>query len=306
MALFSNGAIRYVRARPLITVNIVLLLGVGFATDAAAQEIVIKTIYFDGKYSSFTAGHRDGLYKHKALMLRPAGHGPFPLVVLSHGTPRKLKDAGRRRGILKRYIPAAREFAKLGWATFLFVRRGYDGSPGKIFDGRGRCNNTNYELAGLSTAEEIRQAVLALSKSRFIDATRVIIAGVSSGGWGSLAAAGENIPGMKAIVNFVGGRGSAGRNKTCQPKKLVKAFAFMGKRAKVPSLWIYATRDSYLAEPLVRRAHKAFVRASRSKVTFYMLKGTGREGHFVYRNAVHIWRPLLKRFLKRHNLQVDR
>ncbi len=63
----------------------------------------------------------------EALLVRPEGPpGKFPLVILSHGSPRK---ADVRMNMTARNMqPLAMEFARRGWAAVAVLRRGYGGS----------------------------------------------------------------------------------------------------------------------------------------------------------------------------------
>ena len=77
---------------------------------------------------------------------RPGGDGPFPWLVLSHGTATTL-EANRAIG---RYRPLnpVREWVKRGYAVLVPVRRGYGASGGaKLGDDYGGCGHPDFRRA---------------------------------------------------------------------------------------------------------------------------------------------------------------
>ena len=123
----------------------------------------------------------------EAIVARPATAGRFPLVVISHGSPRRISEAKKRSLDWADWI--ADDFARRGWAAATVLRRGFGNSEGAVADAYGTCSDPHYRAAGLSTAEDIVQAVSYFQKQPYVDPTRVLLVGVSAGGFGSIAAA---------------------------------------------------------------------------------------------------------------------
>ncbi len=73
----------------------------------------------------------------ETLFLRPDAPGKYPLVVISHGTPRKPEDRAHMSPSL--YYPNAMEFARRGFAVAVVMRRGYGGSGGRYSEGAPSC-----------------------------------------------------------------------------------------------------------------------------------------------------------------------
>src|SRR5688572_22197088 len=136
---------------------------------------------------------------------RPDGAGPFPLLVLNHGSPRDA--ASRRSDGRQRLERQSRPFVAMGFAVLVPTRRGYGESDGDWAETYGACANPDYYRAGLESARDIRAAVDAVRGEPWVDATRVVLAGQSAGGFGSVAASSSSFPGLIAVVNFAGGRG---------------------------------------------------------------------------------------------------
>ncbi|MEI7608857.1 MAG: dienelactone hydrolase, partial [Rhodospirillaceae bacterium] len=64
----------------------------------------------------------------EAILIRPDGPGPFPLAVVTHGSPRDGKE--REKMSPTALLPQATVFARRGWAVAIVMRRGYGGSSG--------------------------------------------------------------------------------------------------------------------------------------------------------------------------------
>jgi hypothetical protein len=129
------------------------------------------------------------------------------------------------------------------------------------------------------------------------------VIGQSAGGIGSVALAAEPPPGLRAVVNFAGGRGSRGPNDVCREDRLVDAYASLGKTARVPSLWIYTQNDLFFGPELAQRMFSAY--SGQGGIgEFRLLPAFGEDGHalFARRGGLAQWRPLLDSFLKQHGL----
>src|SRR5437879_1217018 len=70
------------------------------------------------------AFHRSGNLNIQAYLYRPAGSGPFPLVIYNHGS----RPNGERNSLPFRYIGAL--FTRAGYAVLVPERRGYGRSDG--------------------------------------------------------------------------------------------------------------------------------------------------------------------------------
>src|SRR5438132_6767876 len=94
--------------------------------------------------------------KIDVTVFRPEGGGPFPIVVLSHGSPRS--PAERRLEGRQRLEEQARPFLEMGFAVVVPTRRGYGDSGGDWAEGFGPCSDPDYYKAGLETARDVRAA----------------------------------------------------------------------------------------------------------------------------------------------------
>jgi dienelactone hydrolase len=245
------------------------------------------------RYSDGTALTLEG------LLIRPTGPGPFPIAIVSHGSPR---DAAERATMTPlRLAPQALEFARRGWATLIVMRRGYGGSGGGFVESNGPCDNPNYVLSGERSADDIRQAIHFMAQQPFADASRIIAVGVSAGGLASVALSANPPPGLAAVISFAGGRGSRGDNDVCKSDRLAAAFGVFGRTSRTPNLWVYAENDLFFGPELAHRFHAAFT-ASGGKAELIDAPANGKDGHFLFSAAIPLWTPYVDRFLSAHNL----
>lgn len=227
---------------------------------------------------------------------KPEGRGPFPIVVLSHGSPRSAEER-RAQGRL-RMAAQSEPFVALGFAVLVPTRRGYGESGGDWAEGYGSCASPDYYHAGLETARDLRAAVEAVRREPWADTRRVVLAGQSAGGFGSVAAAATRFDGLVGVINFAGGRGSLAPQTVCAEARLVDAMARYGRAARVPELWIYSANDRFFAPALARRMYEAFVAAG-GAAEFVQAPASGLDGHGYFARAMDDWAPRVGAFLKR-------
>ena len=229
-------------------------------------------------------------------VFRPEGAGPFPVVVLSHGSPRNAQE--RRTQGRQRLAAQSQQFVRMGFAVVVPTRRGYGNSEGSWAESYGPCANPDYYRAGLESARDVRAAIDAIRTEPWADTDRIVLAGQSAGGFGSVAASSLAIRGVVAVVNFAGGRGSLAPDNVCGESRLVEAMSRYGAAARVPELWIYSTNDHFFPPDLARRMHDAFVRAG-GAAEFVEAPAYGIDGHGYFARAMEDWAPRVSGFLRR-------
>jgi dienelactone hydrolase len=231
----------------------------------------------------------------EATLYRPDGPGPFPLVVLSHGTPRDPEQRVAQGRLTFRV--QSWKFVSMGFAVVIPMRRGYGHSEGGYAEDEGLPDQANFYQAGMESARDLRATVEYMSALPFIDPQRLVLAGHSSGGFASLILASRGLPGVKGIINFNGGRGSTAR-ANCSPGRLIEACALAGRTTRVPTLWIYSENDSYFPPWLAREMCAAFHQDG-GRAQFVMLPPFCEEGHYLFTDVRGLarWTPVVNRFL---------
>lgn len=239
-----------------------------------------------------------------ATLFRPRGDGPFPLVVLSHGTPPHAADRAKI-GRFRR-IPQTREFIKRGFAVIVPIRRGHGASGGDYAEEKGRCAAPVYYEAGRAGGLDIVATVDYAVKLPYVNPGCIILAGQSTGGFASLAAASMNPKGLIAAVNFSGGHGgdpATRPGEPCDPQSLAAAVAKFSQTIRVPVLWHYAENDRFFSPRHVRAWFAAFEKAGGTG-RLVIQPPFGEDGHRLFnsRDGIPIWTRAFDSFLKDFNV----
>jgi dienelactone hydrolase len=201
---------------------------------------------------------------------RPRGNGPFPWIVLSHGSASSV-EANRAMG---RYRPMnpVREWVRRGYAVVVPVRRGYGVSGGEhVSDAYGSCSRPDFRRAGEGAAVDLLATVEWAKAQRDLDAKRWLLAGQSAGGFASIYTASKAPAGLAAVLAFSPGR--AGGQDTppgepCAPDRMAELFSSIAPQIPVPVLWFYAENDELIG-PRVQ------------KLWFESFRGAGGRGELV-------------------------
>jgi dienelactone hydrolase len=228
--------------------------------------------------------------------------GKHPLVVLTHGSARNKQD----HALVSPWqqLPQALWFARRGWVALVVVRRGY-GTSGGDQDGNhgGHCGNRttpDYEAAGTYAAEDLRTAIDYSRSLPQVDDTRIVAAGISTGGFTTVALTVNPPRGLVAGINFAGGRGSQGDHDVCDPGDLISAYRAYGKRSRVPMLWIYSENDKFFWPELAQKFDAAF-RSGGGQDQFVLAPPDGEDGHHLF-SHIEAWSPTVDAFLSAQNL----
>jgi dienelactone hydrolase len=241
----------------------------------------------------------------RTTIFRPPGPGPFPLVVINHGS----NEGETKRAAWQQptYLAASEWFVQRGFAVAVPERPGHGETGGPYFESSrrqgGDCASSDYRKSGLATADSIQAAIDYLVQQPFVKKTDVIVVGQSAGGWGALALASRNPRSVRAVVNFAGGRGgrSGDRpNNNCAPEKLIDAARFFGASARIPVLSIYTENDTYFAPRISKELNEAF-RLAGGNVEYRLLPSFGLDGHtlLIARSGVQLWSPIVEEFLRK-------
>lgn len=236
---------------------------------------------------------------------KPAGPGPFPVVILSHGrSPTNRQDPPRFR-----FTRQVRYFVSRGFAVFEPTRIGY-GAYMTQFDPEdsGSCASKDYAPMAEAGSTEILAVLDYARQQPYVDAKRVLLVGQSVGGYLTVATSARNPEGVVGAINFAGGSGGDPEKRPgnpCAPQRLEEMYARFGQATKMPMLWIYTENDLYFAPTHSKAWHEAFVKAG-GKADYRLLPPFAQNGHTLFARGPEIWEPIVGEFLDKLGLPAPR
>jgi dienelactone hydrolase len=239
-------------------------------------------------------GHR---YDLEARMFGPVGEGPFPLIVINHGTPVSIRDAPYEK---LGFASAALWFASRGYVVVVAMRPGFGSSDGPYLETSGPCSDRNYVHDGQMTADVEAAIVEAASTLPSVDPKRVVVVGQSAGGFGVLALADAPPAGVLGVISFAGGRGGDDHEHICSGiKRLVDAASVFGKTDRLPELWLFAVNDHFFPPQVGHAMFEAYQAGSEKKLTFVDLPSFDGDGHRTFGSGdPSIWAAPVSDFLQ--------
>ncbi len=236
----------------------------------------------------------------EALLVRPNEIGPFPLAVITHGTTSRALE--RAAMTPQRMLPIALEFARRGWATVVVMRRNYGASGGQYAESMFSCDYPDYMHSAKESSRDLRAAIAHLSTLPEVDPRRILAVGPSGGGLAVVALTAEPPLGLVAGINFAGGWGHIAPDTVCQPGNLLSTFWVLGKKSRIPMLWVYATNDHFIKADLAESLYQQFTEAG-GKATFIAAPPYGNEGHSLFTiQGIPVWTGYVDSFLKTQSL----
>jgi dienelactone hydrolase len=254
------------------------------------------------KRPEIVAVHNEGVTL-AAQLWKPQGAGPFPAVLLNHGSGRSPEE-------LKRLGPYERNpeilgpvLTQHGYVLLYLFRRGVGPSAGQ---GASAVDLMNREAAARGPAarntlqlellqnREMGDAVAALALLRRVpgvDSRRVALIGHSFGGSLTLLMA-EREPDVKAVVVFSAAGYSWDRSSELR-NRLLAAVA----RIKAPVMFIHAANDISTGSGKALSARLTELGKPNLLKIYPPFGRTADEGHDLLHLAVPTWEPDVFRFL---------
>jgi dienelactone hydrolase len=287
------------------TLRVVVALGVAVAaatTTCQAAEFVSGT-------ADIPIGHEGAVGGDVQMVtgvFRPAGEGPFPVIIYSHGRAGRPEDRSRTR------VPDIRSHVRYwldkGFAVITPIRPGY-GQTGDVdregsgvrYDVFGNCwGPPDFRHAATAATNAVLAALAWTRQQSWADASRVVLVGTSMGGLASVATAAGNPKGVIGYINFAGGTGGDGGRApghSCGAEEMTSLLSAYGKTTHVPNLWLYAINDLYWGPEWPRTWHDAFALGG-SPTQFVMTEAVpNSDGHALLARGARLWAPYVDRFL---------
>ena len=238
-----------------------------------------------------------------AMLWRPQGRGPFPAILLNHGsgrTPKNLERLGPYERNAEKLGPV---FARHGYVFLYLFRRGVGLSTDQ---GANAVDLMNSEFA--AHGQESRNALqLQLLENRemddalsglkflrafpYVDAKDVALVGHSFGGSLTVLMA-EREPGLRAVVVFSG----AGYSFDRSPELRARLLAAIDHVA-APVFFIHAENDYSLSSGKVLDARREHIGKPHRLKIYPPIGHTLDDGHDFLHLGVNIWEPDVFAFL---------
>jgi dienelactone hydrolase len=223
---------------------------------------------------------------------KPAGDGPFPVVIWNHGSEQNPK-AHPELGMF---------YTKHGFVLFLPVRDGHLPSPGAYIVDEGnaipKTDMDAWRAKMVELHEKHNQAVVDaiawVEQQPYVDAKRIVMTGCSYGGIQTLLTA-EKDAGVRAFIPFAPGAMSWANTKLQEREQQAV------RNATAPLFLIqakndYSTGPSEVLGPLVK------ARGGINRAKLYPAFGTtpaeGHGGFACSEAGIAIWGPDVVEFLK--------
>jgi dienelactone hydrolase len=240
---------------------------------------------------------------------RPPGAGPFPWIVLSHGTA---TTAAANRAIGRyRPLPPIREWVRRGYAVVAPVRRGYGASGGQQFgDSYGSCARPDFRRAGEGAALDLLATVAWAKAERDLDGKRWLLVGQSAGGFASIYTAAKQPEGLVAVLAFAPGRGGDPQTRPgepCASDQMAALYASIAPRVPVPVLWFYAENDQFIGPRVQKLWFESFRSAGGRGELVVIPPFPERVGHGVFPSTrgIPLWTSAVSRFFATYGLALS-
>jgi predicted esterase len=155
--------------------------------------------------------------------------------------------------------------------------------------------------AGEQDIQNMVAALKAVRRNSWASADNAMLVGMSAGGFAVIATGATNPPGVKAVINFDGGRGAIDGKSLCDKTGLMKSYEQYGKTAKIPSLWLYAKNDKSFPPDMGREMFNAY-QQGKNPAQFIVMPSYGKDGHVFMDSAPEsFWWNTVATFLEQYH-----
>ena len=249
---------------------------------------------------------RSGTLTLRAYLWKPAGKGPFPVVLFNHGSGGATADQTAGMPIAEAAAKLAPVFIKHDYAFLFLFRRGQglsaDQAPfmqdalrrEEAAHGKQARQHLQFVLLTTEQLDDVMAALAFLKAAPGVDPKRVAVVGHSFGGQLTLLAA-DRDPGVRAAVTF-----AAAANSWDTSPELRSRLTAAVSNTSAPIMLIHAANDydtsagRDLAAQL-HKLHKTYV------LKIYPSVGTtSDDGHNMVYSSISIWENDVFAFLDAH------
>ncbi|HMH05286.1 MAG TPA: dienelactone hydrolase family protein [Terriglobales bacterium] len=238
-----------------------------------------------------------------AMLWRPQGHGPFPGILLNHGSGRTHEDLERLGPYERNAEKLGPVFARHGYVFLYLFRRGVGLSTDQGINavdlmnsesaahGQEARNALQLQLLENREMDDALSGLKFLRALPYVDARNVAAIGHSFGGSLTVLLA-EREPNLRAVVIFSG----AGYSFDRSPELRARLLAAIDHIA-APVFFIHAENDYSLSSGKVLDARREHIGKPHRLKIYPPIGHTVDDGHDFLHLGVNIWEPDVFAFL---------
>jgi dienelactone hydrolase len=242
----------------------------------------------------------------KGYLWRPAGPGPFPAVLFSHGSGGNIPDTTAGMQITEAAEILAPFFVKHGYAFFYPFRRGHgpsaDAAPfmqdvlrrEEKQRGSEARQHLQFILTTTDQLDDVMAALAFLKSSPTIDRHRIALAGHSFGGQLTLLAA-ERDTSIRAVVTFAAAAGSWERSQELRERLFSAVRKINGAILMTHAENDYSTAPARALAQELERLDKPYSLKIYPKVGL-----NADDGHNMVYEDIPVWEDDVFNFLDEH------
>lgn len=245
----------------------------------------------------------------RAVLGRPSAEGKRPAFIDTHGAMSQGGDKGSSWTELPRQSHL-HMLVEHGYAVLRVARRGYCGSEGKSLPDYALRQVDGYRPSARQVLEAIETesadlcaAFEFLSSLPDIDASRIAVGGLSTGGLASLLAATRELR-FRAVVTMAGGFVWADDDRITSRAILDGLWPELAKKLTMPVLILWSANDAEL-QPAVGESLASALQNAQRRVEHITYPPFGENGHalFAHPEGTPIFSRDLLRFLDTYVLR---
>ncbi len=238
-----------------------------------------------------------------AMIWRPLGPGPFPAILLNHGSGRTHDDLERLGPYERNAEKLGPVFARHGYVFLYLFRRGVGPSTDQganavdlmntEYAAHGEQGRNALQMQLLENREmgDAQSALQFLRKLPYVDSGDVAVIGHSFGGSLTVLLA-EREPNLRAVVVF----SAAGYSFDRSPELRARLLTAIDRIA-APVFFIHAENDYSLSSGKVLDARREVIGKPHRMKIYPPIGSTADEGHDFLHLGVTIWEPDVFTFL---------